>query len=193
MIKKLLISSGAVVATVALSSSMAFASSISTTGPHSKNKVVNNSTVVCTSTNKNKTSVNNYTTQSSLTGNAKVKGNTGGGDATTGGSTNGNTLGLTVHATNTSPCSLPVVSGVNNSSDDSIDTTGPHSFNLISNMSTSITSVSQSNELWVGNVTVQGSQSGDATVSGNTSSGDATSGDSGNTNGFTLNVTSVNQ
>ena len=190
--KKLLLSGGALVATVALSGSMAFAASITNTGHKSVNIISKNSVTLCTSVNNNSTGVNTFTGQQSSTGNAKVNNNTGDGSATTGKAVNKNTTDLTVGLTNNSACGGGLLGTTDTSGGASIDTTGSKSLNVISSSNFSATTNQNNNTTWVNTVTLQGASSGSATVSGNTGDGTATSGDSSNTNGTTLLLTVSN-
>jgi len=189
MIKKIILSSGTIVATLALTSGMALASSISNTGKGSVNSIGTNNINLCTGVNNNNSVLNTVTGQQAKSGNAKVTNNTAGGSATSGTVANQNTTGLAVTVANSSACGnfVPTVVG----DDSSISATGNKSVNVISSTNVASVTAVNNNNTWVNTVTLQGAQSGDATVSGNTGSGDALSGNVLNTNGTTviLNVT----
>ena len=197
MIKRILLSSGAMVASVALSGGIALAAtgSISNTGDKSVNVISSVVLKSCTNVNNNNTGVNTWTTQQAATGNASVTKNTvSGGNAKTGPAANNNATGLIVGVSNTSACPTAKTVGVQGvSSAPSIDTTGDKSLNVISSFKVSSVTVVNNNNTWVNTATLQGAQSGNATVSGNTlGGGDATSGGSTNTNDTTVSLTVTN-
>jgi hypothetical protein len=193
MIKQVLLSSGALAATLALTSSVALASSISTTGKGSVNVIANANISLCSSTNNNNLGVSTPTVQQAGTGNAKVVHNTTGGDATSGPASNQNTSMLTLKVTNKNTCNTQLLGAPTTTGDQSIDTTGSHSFNLVGSLNFSATNSVNNNSLWVSTPTIQGAQSGNALVAGNTmSSGNAKSGASGNINGTVLELTVTN-
>jgi hypothetical protein len=188
MIKKLLLSSSAVVATLALTTGMAFAGSINTTGKGSVNVISNKNISLCSSVNNNNISVNTFTGQQAKSGSAKVTYNTvGGGNATSGPATNQNTTGVGLTVTNGNACAPQLLGASNVSGDPSIDTTGAKSLNVISSTNFSSVYVVNNNNTWVNTTTLQGAQSGNAQVSGNTvGGGNAKSGDGSNTNTTTV-------
>lgn len=193
MIKQVLLSGGALAATLALTSSVALASSISTTGRGSVNVIANANISLCSSTNNNQLGVSTPTTQMAGTGNAKVVHNTTGGSAISGPASNQNNSNLRLEVTNNNACSTQVLGAPTTSGDQSIDTTGSHSFNLVGTVNFSATNSVNNNGLWVSTPTIQGAQSGNALVAGNTmSSGDAKSGGSTNINGTVLNLIVTN-
>src|SRR5665213_1778416 len=89
MIKQAIKLSVATIASAGLMGGMAFAApSISTTGKKSVNVVSSVNVNLCKQVNKNNVGVNNVNVQGAKSGSAKVKGNTGGGSATSGDSSN---------------------------------------------------------------------------------------------------------
>ena len=69
---------------------MAQTGSIGTTGPSSTNNINGTETSVMTVTNSNSAHVSNNNTQGASSGEAEVEDNTTGGNATSGGASNGN-------------------------------------------------------------------------------------------------------
>ncbi len=74
--------------------------SITNTGPDSKNEVKVENTSKVKVTNNNNVNLTNTTSQSAYSGNAEVKGNTTGGNATSGGAMNTNSAAFTVTISN---------------------------------------------------------------------------------------------
>jgi len=169
--------------------SLVGASSISTTGPDSTNTINQNTRQRLHVDNDNHVGVHNFNGQLAATGSAKVRDNTTGGDATSGGASNTNSTTTSLSITNTTPTLSTGGGGGSNS----IDTTGPDSSNIINNNTSVRMSVDNDNSVWVSNTNLQGSFSGDATVSHNTTSGDATSGDASNTSSTSTTITITNQ
>lgn len=193
MIKKVLLSSGALAATLALTGSVALAASINNTGKGSVNIVSNGNTIsLCNNTNNNMSDVNTFTGQQALSGNATVKHNTMGGTAKTGAATNTSTTGVGLAVTNTSNCGTQLPSG-NNGGTASINNTGAHSLNVIGSVSFSSVNVVNNNYTEVNTATLQGAQSGDALVADNTGGGNATSGGSTNTSTTTVSLVVTNK
>ena len=123
--------------------------------------------------NSNNVKLDNLNNQAAVTGEAEVEHNKEGGDAGTGGATNGNTTGITVDVSNpaaTAP-STPA---------DSL------------NQSKVVTDVKNKNDVNIQNVSNQHAQSGNAEVEHNGSAGDATTGNAANTNSTTISVTVQN-
>jgi len=75
-------------------------SSITNTGPDSKNIVVNKVSSEVEVTNTNNLSVDNHNTQTATTGSAEVSGNTTGGSATSGNASNTNSTSTTFNVSN---------------------------------------------------------------------------------------------
>lgn len=162
--------------------------SISQTGPESDNNVTVNSHQHVSVKNNNDLSVTNNNPQDATTGNAKVKENTTGGDATSGDAMNSSSFSVSATITNSMPS---LNDGGNGGSDTgSINNTGPESQNNVTFNDSSSVKVSNYNDLNVVNNNNQSAQSGNASVTENTTGGSATSGNASNTSdtSVTLNV-----
>lgn len=191
MIKQVIKFGAATGAGLVLMGGVAFASpSITNTGSHSTNKITSKNINKCKVINKNTVVVANSNTQTAKSGKAKVTWNTTGGDATSGGATNSNDttldLGVTNGPTDSCSCGCSEVLTL----DGSIDTTGRHSWNVISSLNVNVQKFVNVNNVTVANSSTQTATSGDASVSGNTTGGSAISGDTSNTNttGLTVEV-----
>jgi hypothetical protein len=169
---------------------IAGASSITNTGFNSDNTVNQNTRVRQHVDNDNNVRVRNFNGQLTATGDAKTTKNTTGGDATSGNASAANTTTTTLAITNTTPAVGGLGGGTG---DNSIDTTGASSTNTINNNTSVRMSVDNDNSVRVSNVSLQGSFSGDAKVSENTTGGSATSGDASATNSTTTSITITNQ
>jgi hypothetical protein len=170
---------------------IAGASSISHTGFKSTNKVNQNSSVQQHVDNDNDVGVHNFNGQLSASGDATASKNTEGGGAASGNARTANDVTTTVKLTNTTPAVSN--GGGSGGGDNSIDMTGAQSKNTINNNSSVHMDVDNDNDVWVSNTNLQGSFSGNATTSKNTSGGDATSGNATATNSTTTSITITNQ
>jgi hypothetical protein len=169
---------------------IAGASSITNTGFNSTNEVNQNTRVRQHVDNDNNVRVKNFNGQLTATGDATTSQNTTGGGATTGAASAANTTTTTLAITNTTPAVGGLGGGTG---DNSISTTGASSTNTINNNTSVRMNVDNDNSVHVSNVSLQGSFSGDATVSQNTTGGSATSGDASATNSTTTSITITNQ
>ena len=194
MIKKLMFSTASFGATLALAGGITFASSITYTGPHSKNIIKYKDSHVCKSINNNNVELSNSSSQNSNTGKAKVSDNTSGGNSLSGDALNANGAAVDLTLSNNQlPC---VLGGVNIQTDvvggASIDHTGPHSYNLISTVNVSKVKSTNNNNLSISNSTLQCASSGNATVTDNTTGGNATSGNATNSSSSSFNISVSN-
>jgi hypothetical protein len=163
------------------------AASIDTTGPHSKNKIERKDRKERRVRNNTRVRVNNVTDQIAETGDAKVKKNTMAGDAETGDAHNDNATDVSGSVDN-SGASGSYGSDCGCDSDDSIDTTGPHSTNKIVRKNKNVHKVRNNTRIGVNNDTYQEAVSGDAKVKYNTDAGDAATGDAENNNDTNVDV-----
>jgi len=166
---------------------------IDTTGPNSNNSIRSHVTNRNTVRNTNDIDVNNSNHQTARTGYASVRGNTFGGDATTGSASNDNSTSADISVDNSSSSSNNWGAGSwggGFGGDASISDTGPNSRNTIDSRVSNTSTVTNNNDIDVRNTNNQTATSGNATVSGNTHGGDATSGDASNYNSssFTISV-----
>lgn len=159
----------------------ASASSISTTGPWSYNKIHSSNVVNKYLTNNNNVSLSNSSHQYAHTGDAKVKYNTYGGGAWTGDAHNGNNTDANVVIANNSGGGGGGSWG-GSPSNDSIHNTGPGSYNVIENCDTNNSTTTNNNNVSVSNSNWQKAKTGDAKVVGNTYGGSASTGDASNYN-----------
>ncbi len=175
---------------IALTGGVASAqATIDETGPGSANKVKIVNIDNCKVVNKNNVAVLNLTAQKAKTGKAKVKMNNTGGNATSGTAANTNSTTTDVAIVNnengTCGCGCELSEG--GLQGGSITNTGPRSWNSIIGVNKNSNTTINSNNVLLGNATLQYASSGNASVSWNTTGGNATSGNAVNTN--TSNVT----
>lgn len=164
---------------------------IDNTGPHSRNVIRNSVSQRVNVDNDTDISARIMNHQEAWSGNAVVRGNTTGGDATSGEATNSNSLDASVSVDNTGSVAAavaPLGTGGSGGSA-SITDTGPHSNNQITSTSNTNVSVDNDTDISVDNYSSQTAASGNAVVRGNTTGGDATSGDASNTNSTSLTFT----
>lgn len=155
---------------------------IDTTGPNSHATVkstVSNQTHV---NNKNHLHASNTNSQSAKSGKADVHNNTTGGGATSGDSSNDNSLNASVTVDNSGAAGALAGAVGGDDNDGSISNTGPNSKATVESKTTNTVKVNNNNNLWVTNVNTQSATTGSAKVSNNTTGGDATSGNASNTN-----------
>lgn len=194
MKKQILRYSAIAMATAGLAVGVAAASSsIDTTGPDSTNKVEVSSYNKAELKNKNNLGVNNNNDQDADTGYAKVKGNTTGGDATSGDAENSNDTSTDVSVDNGAcGCIADFFGGNGSTGGGSIENTGPKSYNKIEISSTNKLEVSNYNNVSVNNNNNQNASTGSASVYHNTTGGDATSGSASNHNSTSTSVSISN-
>ena len=189
---------GSVVASLGLAvgmSGLAGATSggmIDGTGYRSHNTI--RSTVKQTTTvkNKNNVGVGNLNLQYASSGNATVQNATNGGDATTGDASNSSTTSVTGTVSNSGGGSAALPAAAPESTDATIQNTGAHSYNSVSSYQSSKTTVKNTNNVGVINVTAQGAVTGDATVQNVTNGGSATTGSASNTSSTTVDLSVSN-
>lgn len=178
--KKLLRSLAAVALSLSLTTGVAAASSIGTTGPSSRNNIESRSSENRRVDNNNNVRVRNDNPQSARTGDATADYNTTAGDAQTGAASNDSLLRGTVTLDNGS-ANMDSASAMNAASQSgAINNTGPNSSNNIRFNTRSDLRVNNTNNLSVENNNRQSATSGTAVVSGNTTGGSAMSGDASN-------------
>lgn len=165
---------------------IAGASSVTTQGPNSPIDASSNNHQ--TWSNDNKVDVKNNNDQTATTGSAKVRHNTTGGDATSGDASNSNSASTSVQIENGG--SMGAGAAALSGGSDTLSTAGPDS--EINATWSNNTSVTNKNQVYVTNTSVQQASSGNARVSGNTTGGDATSGDASNTNSSTTEISVSN-
>ncbi len=166
---------------------------LASTGPNSSNSTNNSVTDNSTTTNNTTEGISNTIGSSALTGNADVSGNTKAGSATTGSASTGitvlnltgsntigkndllvfvNVLGKWVGMIMNAPAGSTAAS-----LGGGITSTGPNSTNNTNNNVTDNSTTTNNTSLGINNNVNVHAQSGDATVSNNTSGGSAKSGD----------------
>jgi len=169
---------------------------IGTTGPGSDNYISHESSTELDVENDNDVRLTNKNHQYASSGDAEVKGNTTGGDATSGDGENDNSVDATIEIDNSQTAGafegVGSGSGSGNGGESSIDTTGPKSDNTVKTESKVEIDVDNDNNIHVYNNNDQVAKSGDAEVRYNTTGGDATSGSVTNTNSATFTVRVTN-
>ena len=165
---------------------------ISNTGPDSNNSLgrsVDNNTAI---NNQNGLTIDNLGGQQAVSGDASVIGNTTGGSATTGNAINQTMLTNTLQSTSNALGTNAVTFVANINGDvngdllfdpatlGAIQNTGPASVNTTASTANNNLTVNNSTGEAITNNINQGAQTGDATVSGNTTGGNATSGNAEN-------------
>ena len=166
---------------------------IGTTGPGSDNEISNESRTELDIDNDNDVRFNNKNHQYASSGDAEVKGNTTGGDATTGDSENDNSVDATIEIDNSqSAGAFDGVGSGGGSVSASIENTGPKSDNTVKSENKVDIDVNNDNNIHVYNTNDQVAKSGDAEVRYNTTGGDATSGSVTNTSSSTFTVRVTN-
>ena len=166
---------------------------IGTTGPGSDNEISHESRTELDIDNDNDVKFNNKNHQYASSGDAEVKGNTTGGDATTGDAENDNSVDATIEIDNSqTAAAFDGVGSGGGSVSASIENTGPKSDNTIKSENKVEIDVDNDNNIHVYNNNDQVAKSGDAEVRYNTTGGDATSGSVTNTNSSTFTVRVTN-
>lgn len=161
--------------------------SIDHTGYQSHNVVSKYTSHKVSVDNDNWLSAHNGNSQSASSGEVGVYHNTTVGSASTGDSSNTNSLNASI-AVDNSASSAAVMPSTSSSSDasGSISTTGADSHNVVSSVDTTHVYVDNDNALKVDNNNCQTATSGDATVAGNTTVGSVSTGNATNTNSTTI-------
>lgn len=158
---------------------------IENTGPHSNNQIQFRGQSSFRESNNTNVSVDNHNYQSARSGDAVVRGNTYGGNATSGDASNYNTTSTNV---STGSTGVNYVAPERHDVSATISDTGPHSNNQIGVSDRNTVNISNHNSVNVSNSNYQTARSGNAIVSGNTYGGNATSGDASNYNSTSTNV-----
>ncbi len=181
------------IAAAGLAGTVGASSSITDTGPESWNKVKTTNSFDLDQTNNNNVTVGSNNDQFSKTGSAKVHENTTAGDATSGSAMNDNSFSADLSVDNSGGAGCGCMSGFGDGSQGgSIDLTGPESHNEITNKNTVNIDVTNNNNVSVSSNNKQFSQSGNASVTENTSGGSATSGDASNSNSSSVTLSITN-
>ena len=166
------------------------------TGPDSYNRItsrVNNERKV---RNYNTVMASNTNDQKANTGAVSSTRNTTGGNAASGTASNAASYAVAGTVTNTPSSTAAMAtpaSAATGANAGSIDTTGPDSTNVIKSTVNHKTSVTNDNVVCVTSDNVQTSQSGDVTVSRNTTGGSAMSGHASNTSNTSVTLSVSNQ
>lgn len=167
--------------------------SITHTGPYSYNKIKTELSNRVRVHNDNTIKVENDNWQNAYTGDASVVHNTTGGTAMSGYATNENSFDVSATVNNTGAGAwTDNHSNWGGGEGASINTTGPHSDNVVEYTQRSNVSVNNDNYIKVDNDNHQQATSGDAKVYGNTTGGDAISGDATNTNSTSVSINVTN-
>ncbi len=161
---------------------------ITTTGPHSLNRVhLTNNTNTNFSDNTH-LNIGAETEQNAESGKAVVAGNTNGGSASTGDARNVSSTTGNITVNHTMPTGLLGGAGASTASA-TISDTGPFSSNEAKITNNTETNIDMETSLCLTTSTDQHASTGKAVVAGNTNGGSASTGDATNTSTTSLNVT----
>lgn len=188
---KLLLGAAAVVASLSLTAGVAAAQTgdvdVDASGPGAHVKVDSHDRNGVKVRNKTNAAVNNGTYQKAESGDAKVKHNTTGGSATSGAASNGTALSVSASVNNSEGTEGLGSGGA--AGNVTVDASGPSSKVKVDSHDKNYVSVKNTLNFSVNNNTTQKAETGDASVTGNTTGGDATSGSAANTSSSSVSLT----
>lgn len=191
MKKQLIRATAVTVLGLSLTTGLAAAGSIDTTGPNSNNDIRSSYDARADVRNNNNLRVDSTTDQFAQSGDATTRTNTDGGDAETGDAENDAEMDASVEVSNDSAADLgsSFGAGAGDGGDASIENTGPRSDNTVRSDTTLRYNVENNNNLTVNNDVVQTAVTGDADVRNNTEGGSATTGDARNSSSSSFSFT----